>query len=148
MRSPLFFIGQMLILFILLAGCGSSTPEEPKPAGLSDTSTSVTPEKPQAEYKKLTPKEAQDLMSDDVIVLDVRTQAEYNDGHIPHSVLLPDYEIKDGAEIVVPNKRQTILVYCRSGARSERAAKTLIELGYTDVYDLGGIIHWTGEIVR
>lgn len=88
------------------------------------------------------------MMGEDVIILDVRTQAEFAEGHIPNALLLPDNEIKQRAEELLPDKEQTILVYCRSGRRSELAAKELIQLGYTNVYDFGGILDWTGDVVK
>ncbi len=100
-----------------------------------------------AEYKKITPAEAQAMMGEDVVVLDVRTQEEYDAGHIPDALLLPDTELKQRAEELLPEKDQTILVYCRSGRRSANAARQLLELGYTKVFDFGGILDWTGEII-
>lgn len=73
---------------------------------------------------------------------------EYNEGYIEGAVLLPNYEIQNQAEIVLDNKEKVILVYCRSGRRSETAAKELIEMGYTNVYDFGGIMDWPYEIVK
>lgn len=99
-------------------------------------------------YKKITPREAQEKMSGEVIILDVRTREEFDEGHIKNAVLLPDYEITDRAEVVLPDKDKTILVYCRSGARSREASRELIEMGYSKVYDFGGIINWTGEIEK
>ena len=88
------------------------------------------------------------MMSDDAIILDVRTPKEYDEGHIANSVLLPDYEIKDMVETVIADKNHTVIVYCRSGARSKNAAEYMIEMGYTTVFDIGGITDWEGEIVR
>lgn len=98
----------------------------------------------------ITPKEAKDIMDhrDDYVILDVRTQDEYDKGHIPNAVLLPDYEIKERATSLLPNKSQTILVYCRSGRRSEAAAEELTSMGYTDVQDFGGIMNWPYEKVK
>jgi rhodanese-related sulfurtransferase len=101
-----------------------------------------------AEYRKITPAEAQDMMGEDAVILDVRTQEEYAEGHIPDALLLPDTELKQRAEELLPDKDQTILVYCRSGRRSASAAKLMVELGYTEVYDFGGILDWTGEVVK
>lgn len=100
------------------------------------------------EYKKITPQEAQEKMTEDSVILDVRTREEFDAGHINDAVLLPDYEISDKAADILPDKDRTILVYCRSGRRSQTAAMELIEMGYTQVYDFGGIIDWTGEITR
>jgi len=102
-----------------------------------------------AEYKKITAKEAKMLIdSGNVTVLDVRTQAEFASGHINGAILLPNTEIKKKAPEVLPDKNTTILVYCRSGNRSAQAAKILVEMGYTKVYDFGGIIDWPYEVVK
>ncbi len=101
-----------------------------------------------AEYQKITPQEAMQMMQGDAIILDVRTQAEYDQGHIPNAVLLPDTEIRSKAETLLPDKQKTMLVYCRSGRRSAVAAKELVQMGYSKVYDFGGILDWPGEIVK
>jgi len=106
------------------------------------------PAPPQTGYVKITPEEAQSMMSGDVVVLDVRTKEEYDELRLANAVLLPDYEIREQAEHVLKDKNQTILVYCRTGRRSEKASKILIELGYTKVYDIGGLTDWRGEVLR
>ena len=98
----------------------------------------------QSEYVKITP---EDAMSMEAVFLDVRSQEEYDDGHIPGAILLPVDDINEKAEVALQDKDRAIVVYCRSGVRSERAAKELISLGYKKVFDLGGINNWTGEIV-
>lgn len=81
-----------------------------------------------------------------VIILDVWEQDEYDSGHIPGAVLLPVGTIaEDTAAAVIPEKDSTILVYCRSGNRSKTASATLAELGYTEVYEFGGIKTWPYE---
>ena len=83
----------------------------------------------------------------DVIVLDVREQDEYDSGHIPGAVLLPVGTIdEDTAGKVIPEKDSTVLVYCRSGNRSKTASETLVKLGYTKVYEFGGINTWPYDI--
>lgn len=99
-----------------------------------------------ATYHRITPDEAQAKMDGDVIILDVREQWEFAEGHIPNALLLPDYDIEAKAADLLPDKDKTILVYCRSGRRSEIAARQLIQMGYTQIYDFGGIIDWTGAI--
>jgi rhodanese-related sulfurtransferase len=84
---------------------------------------------------------------DDVLILDVRTLDEYNAGHIENAVLLPNTSIGEKTESIIPNKDITILVYCRSGNRSASASVELVSMGYTNVYDFGGIIDWTYDIV-
>jgi phage shock protein E len=100
-------------------------------------------------YKKITPEEAKMLIdTEDVIILDVRTEPEYLAGHIKDALLLPDSEIKLQAEKILPDKNKKILIYCRSGRRSELATRELIGLGYKEVYDFGGIIDWPYEIKK
>ncbi len=103
-----------------------------------------------AAYQVLTAKEAKAVMDQDEYdtILDVRTLEEYNEGHIEGAILLPDYEIKEKAEELLPDKTKTILIYCRSGRRSKAAAKELIDMGYTSIYDFGGIIDWPYEVVK
>lgn len=120
---------------------------ESYPVQITAVKISLPEEQGKTEYKKITPPEAEKMMDQDVIILDVRTQAEFDEGHIPNAVLLPDAEIKQRAEELLPNKEQTMLVYCRSGRRSALAAQELVQMGYTNVYDFGGILDWTGDVV-
>lgn len=104
---------------------------------------------PKGSYQLITPQQAMERMEEEgVIILDVRTQEEYDQGHIPGAMLLPDNQLAQLAPELLPDKAQTILVYCRSGRRSAAAAKALVELGYTQVYDFGGILDWPGQVVR
>ncbi|MEA5013698.1 MAG: rhodanese-like domain-containing protein [Candidatus Limiplasma sp.] len=79
------------------------------------------------------------------ILLDVRTQGEFDAGHIPGAILIPDFELASRAEAELPQKDAVILLYCRSGNRSASSARTLVEMGYTNVYDFGGINSWPYE---
>ncbi len=81
------------------------------------------------------------------IILDVRTLEEYNDSHIPGAICVPNEEIGTAEISELPDKEQLILVYCRSGRRSKEASKKLAAMGYTEIYEFGGIIDWTGETV-
>lgn len=101
-------------------------------------------------YNKITSEEAKSIIDteEDVIILDVRTKEEFDDGHIENALLLPNTEIKDKVEELIPDKDAKILVYCRSGNRSASATKDILELGYTDVSDFGGIIDWEYETVN
>ena len=102
-----------------------------------------------AEYKKITSDEAKKMMeTQKVIVVDVRTLEEYNEGHIPNAISVPLETIENEAEAKLKNKDDLILVYCRSGRRSREAALKLIEKGYTNVIDFGGINDWNGEVVK
>ena len=101
------------------------------------------------EYKKITSDEAKKMMeTQKVIVVDVRTLEEYTEGHIPNAISVPLETIENEAEAKLKNKDDLILVYCRSGRRSREAALKLIEKGYTNVIDFGGIKDWNGEVVK
>ena len=102
-----------------------------------------------AEYKKITSDEAKKMIeTQKVIVVDVRTLEEYTEGHIPNAISVPLETIENEAEAKLKNKDDLILVYCRSGRRSREAALKLIEKGYTNVIDFGGIKDWNGEVVK
>ena len=102
----------------------------------------------EAVYVNITAEEAKEIMDsqEGYIILDVRTQAEYDEGHIPGAVLIPNTEIEDRAGGELPDKDQLILVYCRSGNRSKQAAQILARLGYTNIKEFGGIIDWPYEV--
>ena len=102
------------------------------------------------EYMQITQKEAKNIMDTQAgyMILDVRTEEEFAEGHISGAILIPDYEIGERAESELTDKDQLILVYCRSGRRSQNAAKELISLGYNNVKDFGGIIDWQYETVK
>lgn len=97
----------------------------------------------------ITQEEAREMMKKDDghIVLDVRRQDEFESGHIPGAVCLPNEDIGTEPPAELPDFDQIILIYCRSGNRSKQAAQKLFDMGYTKVYEFGGIIDWTGEIV-
>ncbi len=102
----------------------------------------------ESSYHKISAQEAKEMMeSQDVIIVDVRTQAEYNEGYIENAILIPNESISE-APRELPDKDAIILVYCRSGNRSKQAADKLVALGYTNIYDFGGIIDWPYEIVE
>ena len=82
------------------------------------------------------------------VLLDVRTQEEYNAGYIAGAILLPYDEINAKATIVLPDKEKEIVLYCRSGRRSAIAKKSLLDLGYQKGVDFGGVKRWEGELVR
>lgn len=95
-------------------------------------------------FKSISPKDALEIIKGDskAILIDVRTPEEYKTVRIPGSILVPDYEITDKIEKVVPDKNSTVILYCRSGRRSAQAAKELAKMGYTKVLDMGGIMDW------
>lgn len=117
-----------LVILFILTGCG----------GMPVEST----------YQQITQKEAKDMMdTQEVIVLDVREQDEFDAGHISGALLLPVGSItKETAAAVIPETDSVVLVYCRSGNRSKTASKALADLGYTNVYEFGGINTWPYEV--
>ena len=118
----------LLLSLLLLAGCGGNAASE-------------------STYQQITQEEAKEMMdSQEVVILDVREQDEYDSGHIPGAVLLPVGTIDETtAAEVIPEKDSTVLVYCRSGNRSKTASAALADLGYTNIYEFGGINTWPYE---
>ena len=108
-----------------------------------------TKENKEAVYMNITAEEAKKIMDteSEYVILDVRTEEEFAQGHIPGAILIPDYEIREEAESSLPDKDALILVYCRSGRRSKNAAQILLELGYTNIREFGGILDWPYETV-
>lgn len=106
-------------------------------------------EAPAIEYKKITAEEAKARIDsgDEIIILDVRTEEEYNAEHIADAILVPNETITDKMPDLLPDLDAEILIYCRSGNRSAQAAKKLIAIGYINVYDFGGIIDWPFDTV-
>ena len=100
------------------------------------------------QYQKITPEEARQMIAgEEVTIVDVRTAAEYAQGHIENAILVPNESIGDQAAAELPDTDATLLVYCRSGRRSKEGCETLLSLGYQNVYDLGGIIDWPYAVV-
>ena len=104
----------------------------------------------EAVYVSITAEQAKEIMDTEegFVILDVRTQEEYDEGHIPGAVLIPNTEIEARAEEALPDKDQLILVYCRSGRRSKLAAQILADLGYTNVKEFGGILDGPYEVTK
>ncbi|MDF2540668.1 MAG: Rhodanese domain protein [Herbinix sp.] len=128
------------ILFVsLVTGCSSGNNKTEEPT--DENSSSV--------YEKITAEEAKEIIDSDkdFIILDVRTEEEYNSGHIEGAILIPDTQILDKAEELLQDKDLTLLIYCRSGRRSALSAENLKDLGYTNIYDFGGITDWPYDIV-
>lgn len=131
-----------VIIGLLLAGSIGSSQSAVNPEETAQTTAIV--------YKRITAEDAKSRIDsgDKVVILDVRTAAEYNAGHIPDAILIPNESIAASKPELLPDLDAEILVYCRSGNRSAQAAKKLIALGYTNVYDFGGISNWPYDIVK
>jgi rhodanese-related sulfurtransferase len=101
-------------------------------------------------YEQITAEEAKRLMDTETnfVILDVRTEQEYDLGHIPGAIVIPNEVILEEAEGTLTDKNQLILVYCRSGRRSKEASQKLVDLGYTNGKEFGGIIDWPYQTTR
>ena len=118
----------LLAAFLCLTGCAS---EE------------------KAAWRRISQEEAKEMMAreDGHIIVDVRRQDEYDSGHIPGAILIPNESIGTEMPEELPDRDQIILIYCRSGNRSKQAAQKLADMGYTNICEFGGINTWTGETV-
>ena len=146
----------------LLAGCAaapamtaSSTPmatgsSAPMAASSSASMAAGSSAPMTAAYHKITAEEAKKMMdAGGVTIVDVRTQEEYDAGHIENAVLVPNESITaDAAPAALPDKKAVLLIYCRSGRRSKLAADKLTAQGYENVYDFGGINDWPYDVVK
>ena len=99
-------------------------------------------------YRSISPKEAREKIQAGAVIVDVRSPDEYEQGHLPGAVLLPLPTLQQQPDGQLPDKQAVLLVYCRSGVRSKEAAQRLAAFGYTQVYDLGGILNWPYEVVK
>ncbi len=125
-------IPMLLALLLILAGCTSGNQEE------------------KMSYHQIDQATAQKMMEaeDGHVIVDVRRADEYAAGHIPGAILIPNESIGTSRPEELPSLDQIILVYCRSGNRSKQAAGKLAAMGYTNIYEFGGINTWTGEITK
>lgn len=134
--KTLLFGTILLLTTIFLAGCASAS--HPQNDGNSS---------PQNAYHRISPEEAHQLLQKqpDILLIDVRTPAEYTEKHIPGARLIPNEDINDQPLDNI-DKEQPILLYCRTGHRSKQAADKLLQMGYTHIYDMeGGITAWPYE---
>ncbi len=141
MIKNVLLVSMILILSIGIAGCSTS---ETNTDEISTTEASDI-----ATVNKINGEKAMEMMAsgEPYTLIDVRTQAEYDEGHVEGALLLPVDQLETLASEQLKDKDAVILVYCRSGNRSAQASELLVELGYTNVYDFGGIVDWPGEIV-
>jgi len=138
MRQILLFAALATSL-ALLSGCALSKAKEDKAEDMPDN----------AAYHKISAEEAYEMMvSQEVVIVDVRTPEEYDGGHIPNAILVPNESIGDDMPEALPDKEATLLIYCRSGRRSKEASEKLLKLGYKSIYEFGGVIDWPYELVK
>jgi phage shock protein E len=155
MKKILFLVSIFSLALFALASCAVVTDQDiVETVTGQDAAEEVTDQDvmeeaaEEAEYIRISAEEAKSIMeSEDVIILDVRTPEEFAQAHIAGALLIPDYELEEKAVSELPDKEAKILIYCRSGRRSELASRLLIGMGYTQVYDFGGIIDWSYETV-
>ena len=126
----------IFLAMLLLTACG----QEPR----------TQQEEANMQYTNITAQQAKEIMDTQTgyVILDVRAQLEYDEGHIPGAIVIPHDQVKEKAEDILLNKDQLILVYCRSGRRSKLAAEDLVDLGYTNIKEFGGILDWPYEVER
>lgn len=132
-------------LCLLMCACGNGTSSsEGAQSEVNTTAASAA-----AAYQQITQEKAKEMMQadDGHIIVDVRRQDEYDSGHIPSAILIPNESIGTECPKELPDLNQIIMIYCRSGRRSKEASQKLTDMGYTHIYEFGGIIDWTGEIV-
>lgn len=129
-----------IIIMLCLTGCSGN---------VSNTSATMSHEQ-LLQYKQISQEEAKEMMNreDGHIIVDVRRRDEYDEGHLPDAILIPNESIDKSRPKELPDLDQIILVYWRSGRRSKEASEKLAAMGYKNVYEFGGIITWTGETVR
>ncbi len=133
-------------VLILAAGCGSGgTADSAEQAGSNGSGQREAA----GSYTQISQEEAKAMMEteDGHIVVDVRRQDEYDSGHIPGAVCIPNESIGNEPPAELSDPDQVILIYCRTGRRSKEAAQKLADLGYTNIYEFGGIVDWTGEVI-
>ena len=144
-----FRLFSLLLASVLLISFGGCKAKEEAPLS-TEAPTTKTTEMINMTYEQISQDEAKRIMDteSDYIIIDARTQEEFNEGHIENAILIPEYEIQEKAPELIPDKNALILVYCRSGRRSKIASEALVQLGYTNVKEFGGIIDWEYEIVK
>ena len=142
MRRALPFLLAATVL-LALAGCASTSQSR----GEADTQGEGAGN---GGYTQISQEQAKEMMAadDDHVIVDVRRRDEYDAGHIPEAILIPNESIGAERPAELPDLDQVILVYCRSGNRSKQASQKLADMGYTRVYEFGGINDWTGEVEK
>ena len=136
-------------LLTLVACTSTSTSSGSASSGSAQSGDASSSDAAARTFTQISQETAKEMMArdDGHIIVDVRRQDEFDEGHIPSAILIPNESIDTAQPAELPDLDQIILVYCRSGNRSKQAAQKLTDMGYTNVYEFGGIIDWTGEVV-
>ena len=137
-RLKICLLSILMMGALALLGCGAEPNETEGETMKANT------------YRQISMEEGKRIMvtENNYVILDVRRKDEYSEGHIPGAICIPNESIGTDEIPELSDKDQLILVYCRSGNRSKQAAQKLVQLGYTNVVEFGGILDWDGEIVR
>ena len=140
----------LLTVVLTLFSCGCSKENDMKNDNTTKENITENTTINSLGYEQISGEQAKQIMDTETgyIIIDARTQEEFDEGHIENAILIPEYEIAERAEKELTDKNQLILVYCRSGRRSKIASQALVDLGYTNVKEFGGIIDWEYEIVK
>ena len=150
MKKIAWFMAIACMMFIL-PGCANETAMNEHEEGVQENSSA---------YHKIDAREAKSMMDKEkVTIVDVRTEQEYKEKHIPNSILVPNETIDEEAKDKLPDKNAVllgktteakiikVLVHCRTGIRSKQASDKLVQMGYKHVYDFGGINDWPYDTV-
>jgi len=155
MIKNVILLSMLLLLTIGIMGCNNNQDDDlamtETVANTEETAVKETAESSMiAVVNTINADQAMEMMAsgNPYTLVDVRTAAEFDEGHIEGALLLPIDELETLAAEQLTDKEAVILVYCRSGNRSAQASALLVELGYTNIYDFGGIMDWPGEIVK
>ncbi len=130
-RRRIVSIVAAMVFLLALSGCGAAENEG-------------------SVYMNINAEKAKEMMEnlEKFVLLDARSEEEFSEGHIPGAIVIPHEEVSERAEAEIPEKDVPVFVYCRSGRRSKIAAEALVALGYSEVYEFGGIIDWPYEIEK
>lgn len=144
------WIAGMIVLagaLLLLAGCAATKQNSGKESTASGVESAASSVPAGSGYRNISPQDAKKRLDSEkgIVLLDVRTPEEYAQKHIPGSLLIPVDEIETQAAAKLADKDAVIFVYCRSGRRSVTASEALVGMGYSQVYNLGGINDWPYE---
>ena len=123
LKGKIWILSFTILMLLLSVGCGNS-------------------------YKHISQEEAIKIMENqkNYIIVDVRRKEEYDKKHIPNAILVPIEDIREGKLDALPDKDKMLMLYCWTGRRAEDAAALLVKYGYTNVYEFGGLVNWTGDV--